>query len=97
MDWVVSVVWTVVLATAGAGDGRGGGVTCTRPHLVFADEDGDGQGDPRRGREGPPATGWVANDGDCDDADARVHPYARDRPGDGLDADCDGCDGRCPD
>ncbi len=39
------------------------------------DEDGDG---------------WTVEAGDCDDADAAVHPGAEDEPCDGVDSDCDG-------
>lgn len=35
-------------------------------------------------------SGWW---GDCDDMDASKHPARRDRPGDGMDANCDGTDG----
>ncbi len=34
----------------------------------------------------------VLGGGDCDDTDARRHPGAVDRPGDGIDQDCDGKD-----
>jgi len=37
--------------------------------------------------------GYAIADGDCDDADPRVHPGAEDLAGDGLDADCSGEDG----
>ncbi|MFH1466443.1 MAG: MopE-related protein [Pseudomonadota bacterium] len=56
----------------------------------YADGDADGYGD-----SGSPATacadpsGHVAEPGDCDDADAAVHPGA-DEHCDGVDEDCDG-------
>jgi hypothetical protein len=61
------------------------------PVLRFADEDSDGFGDPsisslRCDDDGP----WVDNALDCDDTLAAVHPGARERPGDGVDGDCDG-------
>lgn len=36
--------------------------------------------------------GWAPLDGDCDDADPAAFPGALDRPGDGVDSDCDGED-----
>lgn len=36
--------------------------------------------------------GVAARDGDCDDLDRSVHPGARERSRDGVDADCDGDD-----
>lgn len=38
------------------------------------------------------ADGFLVADGDCDDADPAVHPFAVDAPGDGADTDCDGLD-----
>ncbi len=38
--------------------------------------------------------GYTENEGDCDDADAGIHPGADD-PCDGLDQDCDGLDNGC--
>ncbi len=59
----------------------------------FADADGDGYGDPDAPVEACfQPSGAVADDTDCDDADAGVHPWAGDAFGDGLDEDCDGLD-----
>ncbi len=57
---------------------------------VGRDRDGDSYGDARDVRETsclPPA-GYVANDGDCDDADPTVHPAVAELC-DGRDQDCD--------
>jgi hypothetical protein len=40
--------------------------------------------------------GWTGCGGDCDDSDSTIHPGAPDLKGDGIDQDCDGCDGVCP-
>ncbi len=62
------------------------GVTST----FYADSDGDGFGDAASTIEACAASsGWVADDSDCDDSDAGVHPGA-DETCDGLDNDCDG-------
>jgi hypothetical protein len=56
----------------------------------YADGDGDGYGDDATATllcEGP--SGWVEDGGDCDDADAAIHPGAEEIP-DGIDSDCDG-------
>ncbi len=37
--------------------------------------------------------GYTICDGDCDDSDPAVHPYAPDPCNDGIDSDCDGTDG----
>ncbi|RMF85416.1 MAG: PASTA domain-containing protein, partial [Nitrospirae bacterium] len=37
--------------------------------------------------------GYTPNQGDCNDADAAIHPGAPDPPGDGVDQNCDGADG----
>jgi hypothetical protein len=57
----------------------------------FADEDGDGYGNPDQSTSAPelPA-GYVTNDQDCNDDRADVHPEAEDPPYDGIDQDCDG-------
>ncbi len=54
----------------------------------FLDEDGDGFGGSAAGTACAPLAGTVAVDGDCDDADAEVHPGALDVC-DGRDNDCD--------
>jgi hypothetical protein len=59
----------------------------------YADADGDGYGDPDRevlACEAP--AGHVADDLDCDDGAATVHPGADSVPGNGIDEDCDGSD-----
>ena len=57
----------------------------------FVDGDGDGWGDADLGGlpgcEQPP--GYASEPGDCDDANAEIHPGAAERC-DGLDNDCDG-------
>jgi hypothetical protein len=60
----------------------------------YVDGDGDGYGWAEQAQwscEQPvdASTAWVADDGDCDDGDAEVHPGALERC-DGLDDDCDG-------
>ena len=66
----------------------------------FADGDGDGYGVglPRPGTtlqcDGP---GEAPLSGDCDDADATVHPGQIEVPADGIDQDCDGLESCYPD
>jgi hypothetical protein len=55
------------------------------------DQDGDGQDLVDVDGDGWPSE--LVFGGDCNDRDASVHPHARDRWGDGVDADCDGADG----
>lgn len=57
---------------------------------LWADADGDGYGDPASPIETCPGAGLVANDGDCDDSDATVHPDADEDWYDTVDSDCDG-------
>jgi len=56
------------------------------------DADEDGFGDARICALGP-AVGITEQGGDCDDADAVVHPEGADIPGDEADTNCDGADG----
>ncbi len=62
----------------------------------YPDADGDGQG-VSTGKTvacDPPA-GFVADDGDCDDANPSVHAGATEVCDDGVDDDCDGKDRAC--
>ncbi len=62
----------------------------TQPSMWFADRDGDGYGDPGDVIEDcNRPNDYVANDDDCDDADALIRPGALETC-DGLDNDCDG-------
>jgi hypothetical protein len=56
----------------------------------YADTDGDGYGDPGSTTTACDApSGYSDNDGDCDDTDAAINPYASEIC-DGVDNDCDG-------
>ena len=56
----------------------------------YADEDGDGFGDPDSAIvDCEPGAGWAADDQDCDDANSSIHPDATEIC-DTLDNDCDG-------
>jgi hypothetical protein len=58
--------------------------------LFYADEDGDGFGDPTTSAEScENAEGWVADSGDCDDDEETVYPDAPEVC-DELDNNCDG-------
>ncbi len=59
--------------------------------VYYQDSDGDGYGDPAKELEYcDEPEGYVANDLDCDDTNADIHPYAEDTMGDEIDNDCDG-------
>ncbi len=62
------------------------------PWRVFADDDGDGFGDPFVWQTDCAGTdpGWVADGADCRDTDPAVNPDALEVCGDGVDNDCDG-------
>ncbi len=56
----------------------------------YADEDGDGFGDPDNSTfDCEPGTGWVEEATDCDDANSAIHPDATEVC-DNIDNDCDG-------
>ena len=61
-----------------------GDVAC----VLYADNDGDGYGDPNT-----TVNSGVTDNTDCDDNDADVNPGAIDNTLDGIDQNCDGTDG----
>ena len=63
---------------------------------VYDDGDGDGFGDVFLRNGCAPGMNESANDEDCNDGDASIFPGAIDRPGDGIDQDCDGIDPMLP-
>ncbi|MCB9765725.1 MAG: hypothetical protein H6739_38480 [Alphaproteobacteria bacterium] len=69
------------------------GDTGCAPQTWFLDGDGDGWGGEVTWEAcAQPSPYYVDQGGDCDDADARVHPEAQEVGGDGVDQDCDGAD-----
>jgi gliding motility-associated-like protein len=59
----------------------------------YADNDGDGYGDPSNAVTSCNApSGFITDDSDCDDSDANVHPGGTEIPNDGIDQDCNGSD-----
>jgi len=63
----------------------------------YADADLDGYGDDTTAITSCSiVSGAVLVGGDCNDADAAIHPWATDICDDGIDQDCDGADSICP-
>ncbi len=57
----------------------------------YADQDGDGFGDPDRALSAcEEPSGFVENDQDCDDTNPDVNPAIQEVPNNGIDDDCDG-------
>jgi hypothetical protein len=74
--------------SADSGDTADSGTPCTTDSW-FADADADGYGTGPATEACEPPPGFVADDGDCDDADPLVHPGAPELCN-GLDDDCNG-------
>jgi len=72
-------------------DSGGDTGTCDKPPTWYQDADGDGYGDASLSQAAcVQPEGCVADDTDCDDTRATVHPGAAERETDGSDDDCDG-------
>ena len=72
--------------------------TAVDVNLWYADNDGDGYGDPSTmsiSCDPPSTVGYVNEAGDCDDLSLSVNPDALEVCEDGIDNDCDGSDLSC--
>jgi hypothetical protein len=68
----------------------------TGVEIWYADDDGDGFGNPDDDSEACEApAGFVADDSDCNDTESTVNPDGTEVCDDGLDNDCDGSDTSC--
>jgi len=78
---------------SGAADDADSGVDSSGFITFYADDDGDGYGDPARSVDQcDQPSGYVTDATDCDDSDPSTYPEAAEIDGDGLDQDCDGSD-----
>jgi N-acetylneuraminic acid mutarotase len=91
-----SAVWngTEMIVWGGSNGLNTGGLYCACPNgtLYYHDADGDGYGDPAvvgTSCDGMVPGGYAANPGDCNDANASLHPGAPELCN-GIDDDCNG-------
>ncbi len=77
-------------------DGEVDGASATDLRTCHPDLDGDGFGDPDSVEQACEcSSGWVEDDGDCDDSEQLAWTGATEVCDDGIDNDCDGWDARC--
>ncbi len=84
----ITLLFAAVLAI---GSSCGSNDAPCEKHTYYLDADGDGYGtDEYTIEECEPKDGYVAQNGDCNDNDADIHPGADENPNDGIDSNCDG-------